>query len=386
MDSKSNKKVIYLLFIAGFFLLICFGAVLLFGQKEIQLRNAQMTEMLVLYPELEEELLENFSFYREQTVETMLHFGAYLVVVTALGMVLFSLFWRKQREKEMKEIYEEADAIYEQLLRFRRGDFQIDASFFSGKTVDKWEKIQELLRELGYYFAALKEQLAEEENSTKALITDISHQLKTPLASLRMSHELAKAENLCEAEQKEFIEMEEQEINKLETLLEELVNLSRLECNMIQVKTEYQSMKQTVTEAVNRVFMKAHGKNIDMCVEFDKDVMLKHDVKWTTEALVNILDNAIKYSDSNTMIIIRAERLVGNLLIEVEDEGMGIAEEEIHKIFKRFYRGKLARNSVKDGAGVGLYLARSIIEQQGGTIVAKRKITNGTIFKITFPL
>ncbi len=386
MDGKSNKKIVGRLFMAAGFLVLCLGALFFVSQKEVHIRNAQMTELVMLHPEMEDELLENFSFYEEQSAATIWHFGIFLIAAAGMCTVLFSVcsnYWDKKEKKDSKR---EADAIYEQLLRFRKGDFEIDASFFEGKNTDEWLKIKELLRELGTYFAALKEQLAEEENSTKALITDISHQLKTPLASLRMSHELAKAENLSDAEQKEFLGMEEQEINKLEVLLEELVNLSRLECHMIQLTPEYSSVKKTLTEAVNQVFMKAHFKNIEMCVEMQDDVMLKHDVKWTTEALVNVMDNAIKYSASDTTIKIRAEKLPGNLLLEVEDEGMGISEDEVHKIFQRFYRGEKARESVKEGAGVGLYLTRSILEQQGGTIVAKRKLTNGTIFKITLPL
>lgn len=386
MDGKSNKKIVGCLFMAVYFLFLCLGALFFVSQKEAHIRNAQMTELVMLHPEMEDELLENFSFYEEQSAATIWHFGIFLTAAAGMCTVLFSVFSNHWDKKEKKDSKREADAIYEQLLRFRKGDFEIDASFFEGKNTDEWLKIKELLRELGIYFAALKEQLAEEENSTKALITDISHQLKTPLASLRMSHELAKAENLSDAEQKEFLGMEEQEINKLESLLDELVKLSRLECHMIQIKPECKSMKQTITEAVNQVFMKAHCKNIEMCVEMQDDVMLKHDVKWTTEALVNVMDNAIKYSASDTMIKIRAEKLPGNLLLEVEDEGMGISEDEVHKIFQRFYRGEKARESVKEGAGVGLYLARSILEQQGGTIVAKRKLTNGTIFKITLPL
>lgn len=251
---------------------------------------------------------------------------------------------------------------------------------------EAWRRIQEHLWELGFYFADLKERLAEEENSTKALITDISHQLKTPLASIRMSHELVKSETLTVQECREFLESETQEINKMELLLEELVNISRLESNMIQLKSEYQGMKQTIVEAVSQVFMKAHNKQMEVCVDFEADIPVKHDKKWTTEALVNVLDNAIKYSEEQTTVQIRVKRLTAHLLIEIEDEGMGITEEELHKIFKRFYRGSNARKCVKDGAGVGLYLARWIVEQQGGNMIAKRKIGKGSIFLITLPL
>lgn len=103
------------------------------------------------------------------------------------------------------------------------------------------------------------------------------------------------------------------------------------------------------------------------------------------EALVNILENAVKYSEPGTSISIRASFLPNSVLLEIEDEGIGIQEEEVHKIFKRFYRGSRAKELVKEGAGVGLYLARNIIEQQGGTIIAKRKPERGTIFKIVLP-
>ncbi|MCF2681756.1 sensor histidine kinase [Faecalicatena contorta] len=104
------------------------------------------------------------------------------------------------------------------------------------------------------------------------------------------------------------------------------------------------------------------------------------------EALVNVLDNALKYSPSGTTVSIHVNCLVNHVLIRVEDEGIGIPEGELHEIFKRFFRGSNTKNTVKEGAGVGLYLARNIIEQQGGSIVAKRKNGSGSIFQIMLPL
>lgn len=111
-----------------------------------------------------------------------------------------------------------------------------------------------------------------------------------------------------------------------------------------------------------------------------------HDHKWTVEALANVLENAVKYSPGQTTVSILVSCLVNHVLIQVEDEGIGIPEGELHEVFKRFYRGSNARDVVKEGAGVGLYLARNIIEQQGGSIVAKRKNGSGTIFQIMLPL
>ena len=155
---------------------------------------------------------------------------------------------------------------------------------------------------------------------------------------------------------------------------------------MIQIHSLHESLKKTLTEAVSQIYMKARGKDISIQVEMDDDIVVNHDSKWTVEALTNILENAVKYSPEHTTITVRTQELASNVLIEVEDEGMGIPAEELHKIYQRFYRGRKAKEQVKDGAGGGLYLARKIIEEQGGTIAAKRKAEKGMIFKVTLPL
>ncbi len=138
--------------------------------------------------------------------------------------------------------------------------------------------------------------------------------------------------------------------------------------------------------SLGQVFLKAYEKQMEISAELEQDVEVLHDRKWTVEAFVNILENAVKYSPEGTNIHIRVQILVKSVLIEIEDEGIGIAEDELYKIFRRFYRGERAKKSIRDGAGVGLYLARSIIEQQGGTILAKRKPEKGSIFNVILPL
>ena len=228
--------------------------------------------------------------------------------------------------------------------------------------------------------------MSQEENSKKALITHISHQLKTPLASIKMSHELSLTADFSEEERQSFVETETREIQRMEVLLDELVKLSRLENCMIQIQCEKCSIKKTISEAVSQIYTKANSKQIEICVDMENDVETLHDYKWTVEALVNILDNALKYSPSGTTVSIHVSCLVNHALIQVEDEGIGIPEGELHEIFKRFYRGSNTKNTVKEGAGVGLYLARNIIEWQGGSIVAKRKNGKGSIFQIMLPL
>lgn len=385
MDRKRKQKIgfILLLLIFTVMVLVIFGCNM---EHESRLREEQMQELVIIYPEIETQLQENFVFYQKESVQADL-----ISMCAILGLIImFSIglirVWKHEKRAHRMEIDKKTDLIYEQMKRFHKGEFEMLPSFEEFREDGAWESIYEKMRELGYYFSDLKERLAEEENSTKALITDISHQLKTPLASIRMCHELTKSTELSETERKEFLMAEAREIQKMEVLLDELVKLSRLENNMIQIKPEKSSLKQTISEAVSQVYMKAYGKEIEICVDMEKDAELPHDRKWTVEALANVLENAVKYSENGTSIHIRVTYLPGSVLIEVEDEGMGILEEDLHRIFKRFYRGSKAREKVKEGAGVGLYLARSIIEQQGGTIIAKRKTGKGTIFKIMLPL
>ena len=190
---------------------------------------------------------------------------------------------------------------------------------------------------------------------------------------------------LTSKERLEFHEQEEREIEKLEILLKELVNLSRLETRMIQIQPVPASLKKTVAGAVSQIYMKARNKNIELQVEMEEDMEICHDRKWTEEALVNVLDNGVKYSGEHTKVTVRVKKLVRNVLIEIEDEGIGIQKEELFRIYHRFYRGDRAKKMAEEGAGVGLYLARMILERQGGTISAKTKPEKGAVLRITLP-
>lgn len=386
MDRKSSAKIKNKIVVWALFILMFTAVMCLFEEERADSREAQMKELNTIYPGRAEELADNFAFYKEREIKAMLAVWTAVAALSAASGILACHMAKKDRMDAQRLADREAEWIYEQLREFQKGNFASGMSVPNEESETQWRRSCELLRELAHYLEALKTKLAEEENSTKALITDISHQLKTPLASLRMSHELAKTEELSASERKEFLEAEEQEIRRLEMLLDELVNLSRLESNMVQIKPEKKGIMQTLTEAVNRVFMKAHCKDIEIAVELKEDTVLPHDAKWTAEALANVLDNAVKYSEPGSEVKVRCEQLPGNLLIEIEDEGIGIEEDEIHRIFQRFYRGSNARRYEKEGAGVGLYLARSIFERQGGTITAKRKMERGTIFKITLSL
>lgn len=242
--------------------------------------------------------------------------------------------------------------------------------------------LEDKLAEIGEENQILRERMAKEEAKTKTLVTDISHQLKTPLASLKMCYEIADSGSFTEEEQQTFLRQGIHEVNKLENLTKALLQISRLETNMIRVEGKMESLKKTIRGAVNSVYMKAFEKNITISVNEFEDEKIFQDPKWTQEALVNVLDNAVKYSRPGTEVELRVSSMISCSLIEIEDQGIGIPKEEMHQVFQRFYRGDNAEVQDTEGSGVGLYLTRKILEEQGGSIRI-RKGKRGSIFQIT---
>ncbi|MCI8797741.1 MAG: HAMP domain-containing histidine kinase [Dorea sp.] len=345
------------------------------GSRKELLESSRMAEMIE----------EKYGYDIGHLVSERIWWGLWGVgiCIGTVWTVILGCLERKNRAGVRDKLWK----LYERLEQFREGrfegipDYEADAEDYP----EEWMKVWESLRELGVYFEGLKERLKEEENSTKAMITDISHQLKTPLASLRMCHELAVGDRQTKEEREEFQEREEREIEKLENLLKELVNLSRLETHMIQLKPRAGSIKKTIVAAVSQIYMKAKDKDIRIQADIGEDQEICHDPGWTEEALVNVFDNAVKYSGEHTVVTIRVKPLITYVMIEIEDEGIGIRKDELQKIYQRFYRGRDAAKISEEGAGVGLYLARMILERQGGSISAKQKRGNGTVFRITLP-
>lgn len=418
MERTGNKKVVKYVLIWFLLAAVWSLGIGIFAAYTESVKRNQIAKLIQNYPEHESEIIALFQNPNEGAVpdedpeiSELLNLieekygygffeGAFSSPVIALwgGMMLcltvgmVVIICRK--EKRTRSLIAQNDELYEYIIseleRFKRGEYYLSQDYeawFDGQDIsDRWIQVRERLSELGSYFNDLKERLYDEENNTKTRITDISHQLKTPLASLHMNHELAMAAGLTKEERRAFEEQEMLEIEKLEVLLDELMKLSKLEKNMVSLHPKQQEIKATISDAVSRVYGKAKGKHIEIQVDIPINSCILHDRKWTAEAFANVLDNAVKYSEERTEVWVRVRELTSNLLIEIEDEGMGIPAEELHHIFKRFYRGQDAVNSSAEGVGVGLYLARNIIELQGGTIMAKRKPQQGTIFRITMPL
>lgn len=248
------------------------------------------------------------------------------------------------------------------------------------------------LESLGSYVEMVEEQAHKEKEETKTLVTDISHQLKTPVAALHSCLEILKNQDLTVEERKEFESRLERQMKSLEQLIGALVNISRLETGMIELKLTKGRAFDVLLEAINRIWEKARKKEIEIEMDAEdglEEILILRDPKWLCESLINVLDNAVKYSPVGSTVTIRAATTVSFLRLEVKDEGIGIPRENYHKVFQRFYRGEAPLVQKEEGSGVGLYLARKIIEGHNGTIsLDARRMTKepGSVFVIQLPL
>lgn len=222
-----------------------------------------------------------------------------------------------------------------------------------------------------------KAELEEEKLRVHALISDISHQTKTPIANLMLYSQLLEESNPTE-QQKQCITALVAQAEKLNFLIASLVKGSRLENGIISVVPKLQE----VQGVINRVMEQAGERVVQRGAYAQVNAF--YDLKWTTEALYNIVDNAMKYSDEESEIEIEVRPYQLFCRIDICDKGIGISEEELPKIFARFYRSQEV--SHKEGVGLGLYLSREIITQQGGYIKVSSKEGMGSVFSVFLPM
>ena len=231
-----------------------------------------------------------------------------------------------------------------------------------------------LLHQINKYKQELdieKEETIHSKQEIQSLVTHISHQVKTPLANIKIYNDLLARNDLSKEEAIDFHQMLNKQINKLDFLMESLIKMSRLETDIIQLNIEKNDLYSTLIEVINHVFLLAEKKHINIELSKNTHISALYDEKWTQEAIFNVLENCIKYSNKNTTITIQ---------ISITDQGIGIKKENYNNIFQRFYRAQEVQD--EDGIGIGLYLTREILSREEGYITVQSEYGKGSTFTI----
>ena len=216
----------------------------------------------------------------------------------------------------------------------------------------------------------------------KNTISDISHQLKTPLSALMMYQEIIENEPDNPETVKEFSFKIGTALKRIEQLIQSMLKITRIDAGSIYFEKSNYSIPNILSHAISELTTRANHEKKEIVINGDWDQMLYCDIEWTGEAVGNIVKNALDHTDAGGKITISWERTPAMIRIFITDNGHGIAQEDIHHIFKRFYRSK--NTSGSQGIGLGLPLAKAIVEGQGGILSVQSERLQGTTFTLSF--
>lgn len=223
-------------------------------------------------------------------------------------------------------------------------------------------------------------QSQKDKQTLQSLVSDISHQVKTPIANVKLCTGILQRQDIPDEKRELFLHSMEAQIDKLDFLMQSLIKMSRLETGTFVLNPVEARLLDTIAQAMNTVWNRAEQKKIEFSIECGAEIMVQHDPKWTAEAIGNILDNAVKYTQAGGKISITVRPWQFYTRIDISDTGIGIPKEHYNDIFQRFYRQEEV--AAEEGIGLGLYLANGIITRQKGYISVKSVVGEGTTFSV----
>lgn len=299
-------------------------------------------------------------------------------MIIILFAVVLVLLWKNYRTKKEARLFaEKVEAALDAIVTGKEWTIE-------GELEDSlWGRTGTQLEKAGNVFRKKEEESVREKERVKGLISDISHQTRTPVANIKLYLELLGDEELSQNGQ-EFLEKIQGQMEKIDFLMQSMVKMSRIETGILQIHKEDKNLYETIRHAVASVVPEAAQKKIALYVDCEEEMFIRHDSKWTEEAIYNVLDNALKYTESGGKIHIQTERQELFVKLSISDTGKGIAPERQAEIFTRFYREPEVHD--KPGVGIGLYLARTIMELQKGYIEVQSEVGRGASFRLYFPV
>lgn len=297
-----------------------------------------------------------------------------IIVITSLGMILISIFvfYNYQKDKKLREILNYLEEI-------NKKNYKLDIE-------DNREGELSILKNEVYKTTVFLKEQAEnslqDKTNLKDSISNISHQLKTPLTSISiLLDNIIENPDMDTATRNEFIKDIRREIININFLVQALLKLSKFDANAVEFINKEVNIKQMLESAVKNIMPLCDLKKVEIKLIGDDRDKLVCDEKWQIEAISNILKNSVEYSNAGDTIYVKFKENNLYTQIDIKDSGKGIDKEDLPHIFDRFYKGK---NSSKNSIGIGLALSKTIIEKSGGNISAESKLGEGTRFVIRY--
>lgn len=295
------------------------------------------------------------------------------VVLNVIFVLLLFIIYLYFKHKEFKKI-EEIQKYFNHILK---GDYSINIREYSESEFSSLKndiyKVTNLLKEKENYSS-------NEKIYLESVLSDISHQLKTPLTSMYVINDILENDDIDSNRKKEMLAKNRKQLERIEWLVTSLLKLSRLDSGMVTLKKENILVFELIEQAVAPLQIPMELKNQKILVDGEQNISLLIDEKWTIEALVNIIKNAYEHTPvSGTITISYSDNPIYTEIL-IKDTGEGIDEKDLPHIFERFYHGTTNKESI----GIGLNMAKSIIEKQNGYIKVESKKGKGTTFIIQF--
>ena len=350
-------------------------------EKYPDIEKREIVEILNSSDKTNNEILREYGIELDKDsviLENNTDFQKFIIIdinTLILFILILSIIFFKYNHSESKKINE----ITKYIEEINRGNYRLN---IEENTEDELSILKNELYKITVMLKEVAENSQKDKTTLKDSLSDISHQIKTPITSiLIMLDNILSDENMPEDIKKDFIKDIKREIVNIKFLVESILKLSKIDSNSIKFIKKEVFIKDIINEAVKNVSMLSELKNIEIIVSGDDSIKTICDLKWQVEAITNILKNCIEHSYENRKIYINYNQNNMYTELKIEDNGTGIDAKDLPHIFERFYKGK---NSSSDSVGIGLALSKSIIESNNGYIQVDSELNKGTTFIIKY--
>ena len=308
-----------------------------------------------------------------QTYRNQAMLSIFLLLVFLFGAIYLSLFLYLRRQHKA---FSNAENTIRQFL-----DGNTTSRIECSQAGD-WYSLFHAINEMATILSAHAENQRQTKEFLQDIISDVSHQIKTPLSALKMYHEIIESHKDDATTVSSFTEKSQREIKRMEDVIYTLLKLARLDAEIIQMEKTPENLSVLMQDVLERFETWAEREHKTITLSGKEDVVLSCDALWVSEAIGNIVKNALEHTENGGHIGVKWSQSPLMTQIEISDDGKGIHPEDLYNIFKRFYRSRFS--SDVHGIGLGLPLAKSIVEAHGGTISVTSSLGAGTTFTLNF--